>query len=171
MARNGKWISDIQNGWSIWNGQKCDPKWFSDIQNGRRKKKFCINLKWPELRWKVNFGNPKWKNFSKIQIVVLIWNGKKCDTKWFLDIQNGYRRPFLKKHLQKKLREWFEECSNRLLADYNLIYIHFWSIYIYKQTAMLGTREYTLCSPFRANAHNSSYSLIFEAYYIQLVHM
>ena len=22
---------------------------------------------------------------------------------------------------------------------------------------MLGTREYTLCSPFRANAHNSSY--------------
>ena len=36
---------------------------------------------------------------------------------------------------------------------------HFWwiYIYIYIQTAMLGTREYTLCSPFRANAHNSSY--------------
>ena len=31
-------------------------------------------------------------------------------------------------------------------------------IYIYIQTAMLGTREYTLCSPFRANAHNSSYN-------------
>ena len=31
------------------------------------------------------------------------------------------------------------------------------NIYIYIQTAMLGTREYTLCSPFRANAHNSSY--------------
>ena len=30
------------------------------------------------------------------------------------------------------------------------------NIYIYIQTAMLGTREYTLCSPFRANAHNSS---------------
>ena len=30
------------------------------------------------------------------------------------------------------------------------------NIYIYMQTAMLGTREYTLCSPFRANAHNSS---------------
>ena len=42
--------------------------------------------------------------------------------------------------------------SHRLLADYNLV-----SIYIYIQTAMLGTREYTLCSPFRANAHNSSY--------------
>ena len=25
---------------------------------------------------------------------------------------------------------------------------------------MLGTREYTLCSPFRANAHNSSYSTV-----------
>ena len=33
---------------------------------------------------------------------------------------------------------------------------HFWLIYIYIQTAMLGMREYTLCSPFRANAHNSS---------------
>ena len=31
------------------------------------------------------------------------------------------------------------------------IYIH-----VYIQTAMLGTREYTLRSPFRANAHNSS---------------
>ena len=30
------------------------------------------------------------------------------------------------------------------------------NIYIYIQTAMLGTREYTLCSPFRANVHNSS---------------
>ena len=28
--------------------------------------------------------------------------------------------------------------------------------YIYIQIAMFGTREYTLCSPFRANAHNSS---------------
>ena len=30
------------------------------------------------------------------------------------------------------------------------------NIYIHTDTAMLGTREYTLCSPFRANAHNSS---------------
>ena len=28
---------------------------------------------------------------------------------------------FKKKHLQKKLREWFEQCSNQLLADYNFI--------------------------------------------------
>ena len=27
---------------------------------------------------------------------------------------------------------------------------------------MLGTREYTLCSPFRANAHNSSYNSLTE---------
>ena len=25
---------------------------------------------------------------------------------------------------------------------------------------MLGTREYTLCSPFRANAHNSSFGFV-----------
>ena len=24
------------------------------------EKKFCIDLKWPELRLKVNLGNPKW---------------------------------------------------------------------------------------------------------------
>ena len=29
----------------------------------------------------------------------------------------------------------------------------------YIQTSMLGTREYTLRSPFRANAHNSSFVL------------
>ena len=34
------------------------------------------------------------KKSHKNKIVVLIWNGKKCDTKLFLDIQNGYRRPF-----------------------------------------------------------------------------
>ena len=60
-----------------------------------------------------------------IQIVVLIWNGEK----WFWEI-GGYLK---KKHLQQKLPEWFEQCSNRLLGDYNLIYIHFWSIYIYRQ--------------------------------------
>ena len=128
------------------------------------KKKFRIDLKWPEMPSKVNFAHPKWPKISKknkrcvsiwngqkchrkywskmarnaiesefrtfkmaagshfvkqnhkINIVVLIWNGKK----WFFDIQNGYRRPFFLKHLQKKLREWFEQCSKGLLADYNL---------------------------------------------------
>ena len=32
---------------------------------------------------------------------------------------------------------------------------------MYIQTAMLGTREYTLCSPLRANAYNSSYKCMY----------
>ena len=65
------------------------------------------------------------------------------------------------KNFQEKIKlridlKWpFEKCSNRLLADYNFV-----SICIYTQTAMLGTREYTLCSPFRANAHNSILSYL-----------
>ena len=99
------------------------------------------------------------KKFTKIKIVVLIWNGKKCDTKWFLDIQNGYRRPFFKTTFTKKVARviWtmFEPTAGGLQLDINSLLVN---IYIYIQTAMLGTREYTLCSPFRANAHNSSYA-------------
>ena len=70
----------------IWNGQKFHRKLVLDIQNGRRQP-FC-------------------KKITKIQIMVLIWNGKK----WFLDIQNGYRRPFKKKeHLQKN---WASDLNN-----------------------------------------------------------
>ena len=36
-----------------------------------------------------------WKKITKIKIVVSNWNGKKCDQKWFLDIQNGWQWPFL----------------------------------------------------------------------------
>ena len=78
---------------------------------------------------------------------ILIWNGQKCDRKWISDIQDGRRRPFCKNNFLKKVSywskmdrnatesdfrtsimaagshfaEWFEQCSNRLLADYNLI--------------------------------------------------
>ena len=54
---------------SIWNSQKCYQKLFSDIQNCRRrpfcqklkhKIKFHMDLKWPEMPSKVNFGHPKW---------------------------------------------------------------------------------------------------------------
>ena len=48
----------------------------------------------------------------------------------------------------------FELTAGRLQLDINSLLV---KIYIYIQTAMLGTREYTLCSPFRANAHNSSF--------------
>ena len=34
---------------------------------------------------------------------------------------------------------------------------------------MLGTREYTLCSPFRANAHNSSYVCFSTPFYFTMI--
>ena len=48
------------------------------------------------------FGHPKlppaailWKKIKKIKVCVLIWNGEKCDKKWFFSvIQNGRWRPF-----------------------------------------------------------------------------
>ena len=92
-----------------------------------------------------------------VKIVALIWNGMKSF--WTSKMATGAH--LTKKHLQKKMREWFEQCSNRLLADYNLIYIyniHFWSIYI--QTGMLGRTEYIVCSTFRANAYNSSWNTL-----------
>ena len=86
------------------------------------------DLKWREMRPKVIFEHPKWqpaailqKKITKIKIVVSIWNGKKCDLKVIFDIQIGCWGLFFKKHLQTKLREWFEQCSNRLLVDYNLM--------------------------------------------------
>ena len=85
----------------IWNGQKSQSKvGISDIQNEptaailskiSKKRKLRIDLKWPEIQSKVNFGHPKWaaggnfsKNFKiKLKGFVLIWNGQKCDRKWF----------------------------------------------------------------------------------------
>ena len=43
------------------------------------EKKFCINLKWPELLSKVNFRHSKWPIDRKWQ---------KCHRKWFSNIQN-----------------------------------------------------------------------------------
>ena len=72
MADGSHFVKNFQKNVScvsIWNGQKCDRKWNSDIQNGRRqpfyqkfqqKLKFHIDLKWPEMRSKVNFGHHKW---------------------------------------------------------------------------------------------------------------
>ena len=80
----------------IWNGEKCYQKWFSVIQNGRcshfvKKKKLRIDLKWWEMRSKVIFGHPKWPLAAILwkKSCVLIWNGEKCDQKWFSVIQNG----------------------------------------------------------------------------------
>ena len=99
----------------IWNGEKCDRKRFSVIQNGRRQplseqnqksKKLRIDLKWREMRSKVIFGHPKWQPFcekksKKNKNGVLIWNGEKCDRKWFSVIQNGRRQPFCEQNQKK----------------------------------------------------------------------
>ena len=45
----------------------------------------------------------------------------------------------------------FEPTAGRLQLDINSLLVN-----IYIQTGMLGTREYTFCSPFMTNAHNSS---------------
>ena len=83
------------------------------------------------------------KKNHKIKIVVLIWNGKKCDTKLFLDIQNGYQRPFKKNTFTKKVVRviWtmFEPTAGWLQLDINSLLVN---IYIHIQTAMLRTREY-----------------------------
>ena len=89
----------------IWNGQKCHRKLVLDIQNGRRQP-FC-------------------KKITKIQIMVLIWNGKK----WFLDIQNGYRRPFKKKKIiYKKVKRviWtmFKPTAGRIQLDINSLLVN-----------------------------------------------
>ena len=47
--------------------------------------------------------------------------------------------------------------NKNLNSDLNNVRTDCWPITLFIQTDMLGTREYTLCSPFRANAHNSSY--------------
>ena len=68
------------------------------------------------------------------------------------------------KNFQKKIKKVaYRSEMARNASDLNNVRTDCWLtttwyqyIYIYIQTAMLGTREYTLCSPFRANAHNSS---------------
>ena len=56
-----------------------------------------------------------------------------------------------------------EPTAGRLQLDINSLLV---DIYIYIQTAMLGTKEYTLCSRFRANAHNSSLFLLICNYHL-----
>ena len=84
------------NFWRIWTTllklDTCIPKW-------------PIDLKWPEMRSKVNFGHPKWptaailsKISKKNKSCISIWNGKKCDRKWISDIQNGRRHTFCQKN-------------------------------------------------------------------------
>ena len=55
-----------------------------------------------------------WINYLK-KCCVLIWNGEKCDQKWFSVIQNSRRRPFCKK---KGQWETFCGCLTALLISF-----------------------------------------------------
>ena len=91
--------------------------------------KWPIDLKWPEMRSKVNFGHPKW---AKAAILSKI---------------------------SKKNKVAYRSEMARNASDLNNVRTDCWlttTWYQYMTAAMLGMREYTLCSPFRANAHNSS---------------
>ena len=67
-----------------------------------KREKLRFDLKWPVMRIKVIFAHPKWPPAKKIKSCLLIWNGEKCDQKWFSIFQNGRRQPFCEN--KKKLR-------------------------------------------------------------------
>ena len=82
----------------IWNGEKCDRKRFSVIQNGRRqpfcekKIKIAYWSKMSRNAIKSDFRSSKMaagSHFVKKKSCVLIWNGEKCDRKWFSVFQTG----------------------------------------------------------------------------------
>ena len=71
----------------------------------KQNQKVCINLKWPEMLSKVNFGHPKWpthfvKNFQK-KIKLRIDLKCKKNRKWISDIQNGRHQLFCQKFQNK----------------------------------------------------------------------
>ena len=77
------------------------------------KSKLRIDLKWWEMRSKVIFGHPKWPLAAILWILyinkscVLIWNGEKCNWKWYSVIQNGPNRTSKMAtggHFEKKLK-------------------------------------------------------------------
>ena len=53
---------------------------------------------------------------EKNQSCVLIWNGEKCDRKWFSVIQNGRRQPFVKKNKSCVLIWNGEKCDRKWLS-------------------------------------------------------
>ena len=56
---------------------------------------------------------------TKNKSCVLIWNGEKCDQKWFSVIQNGRRQPFCAKKSKKiKVAYWPEIARNAIESDF-----------------------------------------------------
>ena len=90
------------------NGEKCDrklffghPKWPPAAILWRKKIKVAY---WSEMARNAiesDFRSSKMAAGShfvkKIKSCILIWNGEKCDQKWFSVIQNGRWQPFCKK--------------------------------------------------------------------------
>ena len=90
LAAGSHFVNKIKNWVLIWNGEKCDLV----IQNGRRQpfceKKIKVTY-WSEMARnairKVIFRSSKMAAGSHFvkqnQSCILIWNGEKCDQKWF----------------------------------------------------------------------------------------
>ena len=86
------------------------------------EKKLCIDLKWWEMQSKVIFGYPKWPPAAilKKKSCVLIWNGEKCDQKWFSVIQNGRWQPFCEK--KSCVLIWNgEKCDQKWFSDFQMV--------------------------------------------------
>ena len=103
------------------------PKWPPHFVKKKSKKwKLLIDLKWRVMRSKVIFGHPKWppaailwKKNKKNKSCVLIWNGEKCDGKWFSVIQNGRQMPFCEnKSKEIKVVYWSEIVTNVIKSDF-----------------------------------------------------
>ena len=72
------------------------------------EKKVCIYLKWQELLSKVNFRHPNGRS---------IWNGQKCNQKWFSNIQNVRRRPFCTQFKKNIVEYRSEMARNSIESD------------------------------------------------------
>ena len=95
--------------------------WSSKMATGshivNKKSKLRIDLKWREMRTKFIFGHPKWPPAAILwKKCVFIWNGEKCDRKWFLVIQNGHRQPFCEKKI--KIVYLSEMARNAIESDF-----------------------------------------------------
>ena len=76
----------------------------------------------------------------------------------------GHFVKFTKK-VARVILTMFKSTAGRLQLDINSLLVNIYIyIYIYIQTAMLGTREYTLCSPF-GRMHTILVNVRNEAFY------
>ena len=77
-----------------------------------------VNRIW---RKKIAYWNDEKSNrkFKENKSCALIYNGEKCDRKWFSVIQNGGQRPFCKKNVQQnKVVYWSEMTRNVIESDF-----------------------------------------------------